>query len=322
MISGCSTDNVQPTVAASGQQLEKVRFILDYVPNTNHIGAYVAQSLGYYAEEGLDVEIIQPSEGATATLIATGKGEFGVSYQEDVTYARTADDPLPIKAIAAILQHNTSGFASAKEKNILSPADFENKVYAGWGSPAEEAIIKAVMERAGADPSKISFVQSTGSGSITALKDAVDLIWIYYGWTGVEFELSDFEFNYLPLTDLYPALDFYTPVIIAAESYVTENPEITQKFLRATFRGYEYCIEHPQEAAELFVAAVPDYTLEMIEKSVEYLNQYFIADADRWGEMTADRWDAYTQFMIDSGLITKDMPAQEAFTNEFLPAKS
>jgi len=316
-MAGCS----QQTPSANSAPL-KVRFILDYLPNTNHTGVYIARDLGYFAEEGLEVEIIQPTEGATATLIAAGQGEFGVSYQEDVTYARTAADPLPIKAIAAILQHNTSGFASAKEKNITSPKDFAGKTYAGWGSPAEEAIIRAVMVRVGADPDTLKIVQSTGSNSIITPQSQVDLNWIYYGWTGIEAELLNVELNYLPLADLHPALDFYTPVIIAAESYLAKNEETARKFLRAVAKGFEYCISNPREASELFVKAVPEYSLDLIERSTHYLNDYYIADAPRWGEMTADRWDAYTQFMLNNQLIDKTMPAPEAFTNDYLsPAK-
>lgn len=84
------------------EELKKVTVILDYVPNTNHTGMYVALDKGYYKEEGLDVEIIEPTDGATATLIAQQKGTFGISYQEDVTIALTAKEPLPIKAIAAL----------------------------------------------------------------------------------------------------------------------------------------------------------------------------------------------------------------------------
>ena len=85
----------------------KITIVLDWVPNTNHTGIYVAVANGYYAEEGLDVDIIQPTEGGSADLIAAGKGEFGISYQEQITYARTADTPLPVVAIAAVIQHNT-----------------------------------------------------------------------------------------------------------------------------------------------------------------------------------------------------------------------
>lgn len=89
-LTGCTT-----------KENEKITVVLDWVPNTNHTGLYAAQQLGYFEEEGLEVEIIQPSEGGSADLIAAGQGQFGVSYQEQVTYARTAANPLPIKAIAA-----------------------------------------------------------------------------------------------------------------------------------------------------------------------------------------------------------------------------
>ena len=67
--------------------------ILDYVPNTNHTGIYVAQDLGYFEDEGITLNIVEPGNDQTsATLVGAGRGEFGVSYQEDVTYARTAED--------------------------------------------------------------------------------------------------------------------------------------------------------------------------------------------------------------------------------------
>ena len=74
----------------------EVTLILDYVPNTNHTGIYVAQEKGYFEEEGITLNIVEPGNDQTsATLVGAGRGEFGVSYQEDVTYARTAEDPLP-----------------------------------------------------------------------------------------------------------------------------------------------------------------------------------------------------------------------------------
>ena len=101
----------------------EVTLILDYVPNTNHTGIYVAQEKGYFEEEGITLNIVEPGNDQTsATLVGAGRGEFGVSYQEDVTYARTAEDPLPIRAIATVIKHNTSGFVSAASKDINSPA--------------------------------------------------------------------------------------------------------------------------------------------------------------------------------------------------------
>lgn len=316
---GCAPQAQQGSQTPQGDDLEKVTVILDYVPNTNHTGLYVALEKGYYADAGLDVSIVQPTEGATATLIAAGKGDFGISYQEDVTYARTAADPLPIRAIAAVMQHNTSGFASYKDKNIQSPADFAGKVYAGWGSPAEEAVIRAVMERAGVDSSTLSIINFGDEGFFAAAPGPVDLAWIYYGWTGIEAEMKDFPINYLPLTELHPALDFYTPVIIASEETLANKADLTRAFLSATAKGYADAVADPAAAAAIFVKHAPEYELDYITRSQEWISPYYVADAEKWGVMDAARWDAYTQFMVDNGLIDTFMPADEGYTNEFLP---
>ena len=122
LITGCTNkDNNEE----DNSGLEKVTVVLDWTPNTNHTGLYVALDKGYYKEQGLDVEIVQPSDGNATTIVATNKADFGVSYQEDVTYAKTSEDPLPIKAISTIIQHNTSGFASPASKNIKTVKDFE-----------------------------------------------------------------------------------------------------------------------------------------------------------------------------------------------------
>jgi ABC-type nitrate/sulfonate/bicarbonate transport system substrate-binding protein len=135
-LTGCDNkknDASKTEPASENHVLTKVTLVLDYLPNTNHTGFYVALNKGYYKEAGLDLKIIEPADNTVTTLIATGQGNYGLSYQEDVTYALTSDDPLPIKAIATIIQHNTSGFASYKGKNITRPKDFEGKIYAGWG---------------------------------------------------------------------------------------------------------------------------------------------------------------------------------------------
>ena len=109
---GCAKEPAPESKAQEEKKLEKITVMLDWVPNTNHTGLYVAKDKGYFKEQGLEVEIIQPSEGGTSQLVATGKAQFGVSYQEDVTMARA--NGIPVVSIAAVIQHNTSGFASKK----------------------------------------------------------------------------------------------------------------------------------------------------------------------------------------------------------------
>lgn len=308
--------------AADGEEtdsLEDVTVILDYVANTNHTGMYVALDQGYYEEQGLNVNIVEPTEGATATLVAVGKGDFGISYQEDVTIALASEDPLPIRAIAALIQHNTSGFATYADKNITSVKDFEGKTYAGWGGPGESAVLNAVMTQAGADFSKLNIVTSDGAG-FAALKDQVDIMWFFEAWDNVKCELADFPINYMPVRDLDERLDYYTPVIIASEETLEQKPEMVRRFLAATEKGYLYAIENPEESAEILHKYTPDYDMELLSRSQAYLTDKYMEDSETWGTMKDSVWDNYTDFMVEYGVIDKDIPAADCYTNEFLPS--
>lgn len=303
--------------AAEDAELKKVTVILDYVPNTNHTGMYVALDKGYYEEEGLDVEIIEPTDGATATLVAQQKGTFGISYQEDVTIALTAEDPLPIKAIATIIQHNTSGFVSLADSGIESPADFESKTYAGWGGPGESAVLEACMAQAGTDFSKLNMVISDGSG-FEALGKSCDLMWFFEAWDNVMAEMNGVELNYMECRELDERLDYYTPVIIAGNAVLEEDPEMVSAFLRATAKGYADTIEDSDAAAEILSSYAPDYDLEMLKISQAYLADKFMEDTDTWGIMKNEVWDNYSAFLQEYGVIDEVLPAEDCYTNEFL----
>lgn len=307
------------TAFAEGDMTD-LTVILDYVPNTNHTGMYVALERGYYEEAGLNVTIIEPTEGATNTLIAVGKGDIGVSYQEDVTIARTLDEPLPIRAIAALIQHNTSGFATYKDKNITAVADFVGKTYAGWGGPGEEAVLRALMEAEGLNFAELNMVISDGSG-FTALERDVDIMWFFEAWDNVTCQMNGFEINYMPVRELDSRLDYYTPVLITNERMIAENPDALKAFLSATERGYQDAIADPAGCAEILQKYAPDYSLEMLTVSQEFLAKEYIADAARWGEMKSETWDNYTQFMVEYGVIAESIDSAELYTNDFLPGE-
>lgn len=300
------------------KKTKEVTLILDYLPNTNHTGFYVAQEKGYFKDEGLKVKIIEPGDNSTsATLVAANKGEFGVSYQEDVTYARTAEEPLPIRAIAAIIQHNTSGFVSLKKEHITSPKDFEGKVYAGWQAPSEEAVIKAVMKEAKADFSKLKMVGADGSG-FASLGKTVDIQWEFEGWAVTKGRMEGYKLNYMPLKDLDARLDYYTPVIITNENMIKKDPKTVQSFMNAVKKGYEYAIQHPDESAEILSKYAPDYDLDFLKKSQAYLSKEYAKGAKSWGVMKDAVWDNYTSFMYENKLINTKIKAKDQYTNEFV----
>lgn len=313
LLAGCSAEKKE----AGQKELKKVSVILDWTPNSNHTGAYVAQKLGYYKEQGLDVEIIQPSEGGTAQLIAAGQGDFGFSYQEEVTIARTKG--MPVKALAAVIQHNTSGFASPVEKEIKTPRDFEGRKYGGWGSPAEDAMIKALMTQEQADFGKVEMINIGTADFFSSIRKDIDFAWIFMGWTGIEAELKGIPLNFVFLKDYHDALDFYTPVIISSEETIRGNPELVQSFMKATVKGYHYCIEKPQDAGQILLESVPELNRDLVLESQEYLAKEYQADAPVWGQMSEIRWEKYADWMFDQGLIEQPLEPGQAFTNEFLP---
>ena len=107
-----SANRAAENTTSAKKDLEKITFVLDWTPNTNHTGLYVAQSKGYFEEAGLDVEIVQPPEDGAVVLVASGKAEFGVSFQDSLAPALEADTALPVTAVASVIQHNTSGIIS------------------------------------------------------------------------------------------------------------------------------------------------------------------------------------------------------------------
>ena len=210
-LTACSTGS---KAASEEKGLKKVTVVLDYVPNTNHTGIYLAKEKGYYKDAGLDVKVIEPGDDSTSIgLVGANKAQFGVSYQEDVTYAHVDGQNIPVKAIGTIIKHNTSGFVSLKNSGINSPKDFEGKTYAGWQSPSEEAVLKATMNKEGADFSKLTIIGSNGEGPQSLGKEA-DIQWYFEGWDMIKAKELGIDLNYMPLRELDKRLDYYTPLII------------------------------------------------------------------------------------------------------------
>lgn len=311
LVTGCANDE------QASQELEKVTMVLDWTPNTNHTGLYVAQAEGYFEEEGLDVEITLPGESGADQVVAAEKADFGISAQETITEARTQD--IPIVSIAAVIQHNTSGFASPVDKEIKTPADYAGKTYGGWGAPVEAAVIDSLMKQEDASIDDVSIINMGNTDFFTAVERDVDFAWIYYGWTGVEAELRGVDLNMQYLTDYSEKLDYYTPVITTNEMMIDENPETVEKFLTAVSKGYNFAIENPEKAADILIEAVPDLDPELVKASQAWLSPKYQDDAAKWGVQDIAVWENYSNWMYENDLLETELNATDAFTNEFLP---
>ena len=299
--------------------LTPVTLMLDWVPNTNHTGVFVARDKGYFAEAGLDVQIIEPGEVYPEAAVAGGAADFGISFQESVTLARA--EKAPIVSVAAVLQHNTSGFASLASLGVTSPADFEGLRYGAWGSPSEAPTLKGLMECSGADFDTLEMVTTGFSDALALLaQKQVDLVWIYYGWQGVQAEQQGIDLNVVMMKDYVDCVpDYYTPVVIASEATVADRPDVVKAVLEALSRGYTYAAEHPDEAADVLLAAAPELDSTLVKESQRWLSDYYIAEAPRWGEQKESVWQDYADWMVENDIVTPPITIEDAFTNRFLP---
>lgn len=296
---------------------EKMTFVLDWTPNTNHTGLYVALEKGYYSEEGIELEIVSPPEDGASALVASGKADFGVSFQESLAPALSTSNPLPITCIASMIQHNDSGIVSLKSSGIERPAELSGKRFATWGTPLVDAIMTNVVDGDGGDYSSVKLVYNNVSDIITALQTEVDAVWIYYSWDGIALENAGIETNYFAFADINPIFDFYTPILITNNDRIKNDPESVQKFLDATKKGYEFAINNPEEAAEILLKYAPELDAEMVRKSQAYLSPRYQDDAPYWGYIDAERWNNFNNWMYEQGLLEHPIEV-ESYNSEFI----
>ena len=319
MLTGCGASE-NTAESADKKDLEKITFVLDWTPNTNHTGLYVAQKLGYFEEAGLEVEIVQPPEDGAVVLVASGKAQFGVSFQDSLAPAFVEGEAIPVTAVASVIQHNTSGIISRAGEGMDTPKGMEGHSYATWNGSIELATVQKVMEADGGDYSKLELIPSTVTDEVSALKtNSVDSIWIFYGWAGVKTELENLATDYFAFADIDPVFDYYTPVIVAGNQFLEEKPETAKAFLSALSKGYEFAMEKPEEAADILCAAAPELDKELVVASQKYLAGQYKADAPYWGYMDENRWNNFYQWVNDHELVEGKVMLDAGFTNEYLP---
>ena len=325
VLAGCgnsAASSASGSVAAGSANADsaktEITFCLDYTPNTNHTGVYVAKNLGYFDEEGLDVTIVQPADGTAEGAIGSGQAQFGVSYQDYIASAYDSGNT-GLTAVAAIIQHNTSGIMSRAEDGITRAKEMENHVYTTWELDVEQATIKQIMESDGGDYSKLEMVPYSTDDDVAGLKaNMYDCVWVYEGWAVQNAKIQDYDVNYFNFRDMDDVFDFYTPVIAANVDYVAENPEVAKAFMRAVKKGYEYAVENPSDAAKILCEEVAELDSELVEASAEFLAAEYTSDAESWGVIDPTRWSNYFQWLNDNSLVENELDVNAGYDTSFL----
>lgn len=299
----------------------KITFCLDYTPNTNHTGIYVAQAKGYFKDEGLTVKVVQPADGTAEAMIGSGQAQMGVSYQDYIANALSSKNPVAIEAVAAIIQHNTSGIMSRKADGITSAKKMEGHTYATWSMPVEQATIKQVMESDGGDFDKLKMVPYEVDDEVAGLKaNMFDCVWVYEGWAVQNAKVQHYDVNYFSFVSMDKVFDFYTPVIAANDDFAKKYPDAVKAFVRAAKRGYEYAIKHPKAAGDILLDAAPELSADLVQASAKYLAKQYQADAKSWGVIDKSRWDAYFKWLNDKNLVENKLDVNSGWTMDYLEA--
>ncbi len=283
---------------------QKITVVLDWTPNTNHTGLYVAKDLGYYTAEGIEIDLIQPPEGGALALVAAGKADFAVSFQEEVLMSTNARTPLPVVAIASMVEHNTGGILSIKDKNITRFKDMEGKSYGSWEMPIYDEIVKDCIKQDGGDPDKLKMIPNSATDSIVGIQKDFDTVWVFEGWDKVIAEQKGVQTNFFKFSDVNPVFDYYTPVLVTSEKILKDKSDMVKKFLKATEKGYAYAKDNAAASADILSKYAPEVDKNVLKASQEFLSKAYFST--KWGTIDAARWNAFFDWMKQKEIVSKD----------------
>jgi ABC-type nitrate/sulfonate/bicarbonate transport system substrate-binding protein len=325
---GCGNDgDGDGGEAPSVESPQTVRLQLDWTPNTNHIGIYVALANGWYQEAGIDLQIQPYGETNPDVIVANGQADVGVSFPANVIFSRAAG--LELTSIAAVLQSNPTELTVLADSEIQRPRDFDGKTYAGFGLPYEEPQIRAVVTT---DGGRGEFeVATLDTFAYEALYNGrADFTEMFMTWEGIEAQLRGIPIRSFKYSD-YGVPDFPGVVLVARTEVVEDGSAKLEKFLEVTRRGYEFAAENPQEASQVFLDHLPDAfpEPELVRRSTEALTGYFVVDDRRWGEQSADDWNAYATWFVEQDIVLDSndkviesleaLPGGDLFSDDLLP---
>ncbi len=243
LLSGCAgSQTAAGDTQADGageDELRELTVVLDWYPNALHAFLYQAEQAGYFAEEGLTVNI-QPPAGVNdaMSMVAAGKADIGLYYQQDVIQARV-EQGVPVKSIAAVVQAPLNIILSLKEKDITEPADLAGKTVGYAGTELSEALVHSIMQKSGQDPNSVELIDvgfDLMSSMVTGNVDAT--IGCLVNHEVPQMEKEGFEVNYF-FPDDFGVPQYYEGIFLANDDMIENEPEVLAGFLRGCQKGFE-----------------------------------------------------------------------------------
>jgi putative hydroxymethylpyrimidine transport system substrate-binding protein len=307
VITGCSSRQESPT------KEQEIRVRLDWTPWAPHAAFYAAENLGYFRDEKIKVKLyVPPDPDATIKLIASRQDDIGVSYMTDTIFAR--EQGFKVWSVAALVPHPLNCIMTLKKSGIDNPSKLKGRIIGTSGAPSDSAFLEWILAQNGVEKGTykvtnlgFNLAQGLKSGNVDAVVGA------YWPWEGVKLQQEGYPVNVMKLQE-YKVPDYYELVLVTREDF---NPELLRKFLRASVKGQEYVLAHPDKAVQFLKKASPDLTTEFLDASLRAMIPEMQSPAGIFRQQ-GERWSEMVDFMHMTGLLTKPVSASAAFTNQFL----
>ncbi|MGY6520204.1 MAG: ABC transporter substrate-binding protein [Mongoliitalea sp.] len=308
--------------------MKKFILALDWTANTNHSGFFVAAQQGFYAAEGLDVQLRSTSVDnyarTPASLVASKEVHLAMAPSESVIAYRANPEKPALMAIAAVLQRDASAIVSLKSSGLDRISQLDGKEYASYNARFEDHIVAEMIKTDGGKGEHIKLVPEKLGIWNTLLEGNAAATWVFMPWEGVMAQKKQVELNAFYLKDFGIPYG-YSPVLLAHPELLAEDPEAYKKFLRASRRGFQLIKENPQLAVDalykqenLEELADKDFLIQ----SQEAINPYYFDDAGNWGLMQEERWSQFIHWLKSKELITAEelinLMKEPVFTNFYL----
>ena len=303
----------------TAEDLKELDVVLDWYPNALHAFLYVAIDKGYYEEEGLKVNIRFPSNANDAiSLVAAGQADIGLYYQQDVIQARAGQN-VPVKSIGAVVQGPLNIVLSLQEKNITKPEDLVGKTIGYAGTELSEALVRSIMEYAGADYSDVTMVDvgfDLMSSMTTGNVDAT--IGCLVNHEVPQMEEEGFAVNWFDL-DNYGVPTYYEGIFLANDEMIANDSDTLAAFLRASARGFADMKADPEAALATLLAnqneenfplseTVERKSMETLLPMMETAEATFLSQSDAF-------WQENIDWMLSQGLIEKAVSLDDVRVN-------
>lgn len=309
------------TTAAGGAALPamtKATLVLDFLPNAVHAGIYRAVAQGYYTDNNIDLQIIQPTSTAdTLKLIDAGKADIGIADGIDI--ASQISEGRDAQAIGAVVQRPLGGLIALEKSGITDPKQFEGTTVGVTGVPSDTAILNTIVSNAGGDPAKVKVVTIGFNGVQNLENNKVKAFTGFWPADGVQVQEDGYPTTIFKLDEnggpAYPGLVYFS-----TQKKIAADPALLAAFMDATVKGYDDVVADPKAGLADLLKEEPTLDPKITEAQLTAYEPLFVANAPSYGVLQTEELQKLSDYLVAQKLITAPITPERFGTDQFLPS--